>query len=184
MVPQDSQTHSSCVPSLSVGAQAHPLNSSWLLALLPYLPLLKWQRRDLVHKGATKLGSMGIACSRDGVHWSAPTPLLECIARFHSEPTVSGAVSRRMQNASAAQHGSWRLTVLPVHNGVQVLPDGSAFVWVQEDVAGMSRASCLGPAHSKTTSSSSSTSTSSCHTVVRRYRLNDVSALRACMRDE
>ena len=36
------------------GAEAHPLNSSWLLALLPYLPLLKWQRRDLVHKGATK----------------------------------------------------------------------------------------------------------------------------------
>ena len=176
-----------------IGAQAHPLNSSWLLALLPYLPLLNWQRRDLVHEGTTKLGSMGIACSRDGVHWSAPTPLLECIARFHSEPTVSGAVSRRVQNASvaqvqnesAAQHGSWRLTVLPVHNGVQVLPDGSAFVWVQEDVAGvgMSRDSCLGP-HPKTAStSSSSSSTSSCQTVVRRYRLNDVSVLRACMRD-
>ena len=183
-----------------IGAQAHPLNSSWLLALLPYLPLLNWQRRDLVHEGTTKLGSMGIACSRDGVHWSAPTPLLECIARFKSEPIVSSAASRRpvhAQNASAAQpqmnesdahHGSWRLTVLPVHNGVQVLPDGSAFVWVQEDVAGvgMSRDSCLGP-HPKTasssSSSSSSSSTSSCQTVVRRYRLNDVSVLRTCMRD-
>jgi len=40
------------------GAEAHPLNSSWLLALLPYLPLLKWQRRDLVHEGATKLRRM------------------------------------------------------------------------------------------------------------------------------
>ena len=43
---------------MRAGAEAHPLNSSWLLALLPYLPLLKWQRRDLVHEGATKLRRM------------------------------------------------------------------------------------------------------------------------------
>ena len=68
--------------------------------------------------------------------------------------------------------GSWRSTTLPVHNGIQVTPDGSAFVWLQEEIAGMGRGSCLGLPKVV------------CNTFVRRYRLKDDSVLRGCMRDD
>ena len=109
------------------GAQRHPLNSSWMLALFPYLPLdasqsdlirgnrsKQQESREPLPQGVmlhkAKLGSVSLACSRDGVHWSAPTPLLDCLARWNPESTGTGA---------------WRMTVLPVHNGLQVQLDGS-----------------------------------------------------------
>lgn len=175
-----SEGHEGAGEIYTFGAQPHPLNSSWLIALFPYLTLDQTQRertrgnasdpgrdtRELlpqrVQAHLSMLGSMSMACSRDGVHWSAPTPLVECLARFHSD--VMG------------QHGhgtgSWRSTTLPVHNGIQVTPDGSAFVWLQEEIAGMGRGSCLGLPKVV------------CNTFVRRYRLKDDSVLRGCMRDD
>jgi hypothetical protein len=140
------------------GAQEHPLNSTWLLALFPYLPLDATQKALIkgtlrpspgnLHHKAT-LGSISVACSLDGVHWSQPAPLLSCQAQFH--PT----------------HRDWRMGALPVHNGVQIV-HGETYVWVHEDISGMSRPGC---SHSP-----------ACHTTVRRYKLLDDTPLRACMR--
>ena len=138
------------------GAQPHPLNASWLVALFPWLPLNLQQQSLIISPGKSSAhhhasGHIAVACSRDGRHWSPPQPLVDCAAHFHST------------------HRSWRMGALPVHHSVQVT-GGQAYVWVQEDIAGMERPSCF-------------TSTK-CATRVRRYRLNDDTVLRRCMSEE
>lgn len=63
-------------------------------------------------------GHIAIACSHDGVHWSRPHYILDCRASLQ------------------VTHLTWRMSVLPVHNGVDVV-GGHAYVWLHEDVSGM-----------------------------------------------
>ena len=77
---------------------AHPLEPGWLIGLLPL-------RRN-------SSAAIAAACSRNGIDWSAPRPLLSCSAHYNRA------------------HGAWRGSALPVHGGVQLL-GGELYLWVQ-----------------------------------------------------
>lgn len=134
------------------GAQLHPLDASWLIAVHPLLRLIDGRTAKQENQRATSdhsTGAIAISCSQDGIHWSSPRLLLKCGAAFHRA------------------HRSWRMTSLPVHNGIQLV-DGTFYLWVHESIAGMGRDSC--------------NDSPNCFTAVRRYRLVDETPVRECIK--
>lgn len=85
-----------------------------------------------------------------------------------SSNATTGSTNPNMALSARLDRSAYAMGALAVQNGFQ-LTDGRVYVWVQDDIAGMSRSSCA--------------TSHACATTLRRYRMRDDGPLVACMRE-